>query len=297
MALLSQKKQLLEQAFPFLWVRKVLNVLVNILGFVILLNVVMFFFQPQMIFLPVKNINQTPRDWGLEYEDIFFSTSDNIKLHGWFIPHKNAKRTVLFFHGNAGNISHRSKSIKIFHRLGFNVFIPDYRGYGKSEGHPSEAGLYEDSYAAWHYLLSEKSLQSEQIILFGRSLGGAVATKLATREQPDALILESVFSSADDIAKSLYPGLSHLILLRFDFNNRAMIKHVHTPLLLMHSPDDELVPMEQGRNVFLAANQPKKMFLLRGTHNNGFLQSQPDYEHQLEEFILMLDSSREVKSE
>jgi len=267
-----------------------LNLLTSILGFVVLLNLAMFFFQPGMIFFPYRSINETPQDWGLEYEDVFFHTSDNIKLHGWYIPHQNAKLTLLFFHGNAGNISHRGESIKIFHRLGLNVFIPDYRGYGKSAGKASETGLYEDAHSAWNYLLSKQSLQRENIILFGRSLGGAVATRLAADVQPGALILESVFSSANDMAKSILPGLSRLLVLRFNFDNTAMIKQVHCPVLFMHSPDDEIIPLAQGKKVFLAANKPKQMFQLRGNHNNGFLQSQPDYEQHLKKFILMLDS-------
>jgi fermentation-respiration switch protein FrsA (DUF1100 family) len=275
--------------------KKMLSLLlVNILGFVIVLNIIMFFLQPGMIFIPYQTLDQSPRDWGLEYEDVFIHTSDAIKLHGWYIPHKDSKRTLLFFHGNAGNISHRGESIKIFHRLGFNVLIFDYRGYGKSEGQPSETGLYEDAHSAWNYLLSKKELQPDNIIIFGRSLGGAVAVKLATEVQPDALILESVFSSAADMAKSLYPGLYHLLVLRFDFDNKAMIKQVHSPLLLMHSPDDEIIPFKQGKKVFLAANQPKKMIILQGNHNNGFLQSQPDYEHHLKRFILSLDSKSQT---
>ena len=274
--------------------KKMLSLLVNILGFVIVLNIIMFFLQPGMIFIPYQTLDQSPRDWGLEYENVFIHTSDGFKLHGWYIPHKNAKRTLLFFHGNAGNISHRGESIKIFHRLGLNVFIFDYRGYGRSEGQPSEAGLYEDAQSAWNYLVSKKELQPDNIIIFGRSLGGAVAVTLATEVQPDALILESVFSSAGDMAKSLYPGLSYLLVLRFNFDNTAMIKQVHAPLLLMHSLDDELIPFEQGKKVFLAANKPKKMMTLQGNHNNGFLQSQPDYEHHLKKFILSLDSKSQT---
>lgn len=271
-----------------IWKRKMLNAVYSILAFVVLLNIGMFFIQPAMLFIPYGSMNATPAEWGLEYEDVFFQTADHIQLHGWYIPGQNAKRTVLFFHGNAGNISHRGESIKIFHRLGLNVFIPDYRGYGKSEGKPSEIGLYEDARSAWQYLLTQKGLQRENIILFGRSMGGAVATKLAADVQPGALILESVFSSINDMAKVIMPGLSRLIVRRFNFNNTAMIKQVYCPLLLMHSPDDEIIPFAQGQKVFQAASNPKKMIQLSGDHNNGFLQSQPDYERHIENFIRSL---------
>ncbi|MCK5647505.1 MAG: alpha/beta hydrolase, partial [Gammaproteobacteria bacterium] len=271
-----------------IWKTKMLNAVFSILAFVVLLNIIMFFFQPAMLFIPYGKIDATPAQWGLEYEDVFFQTGDDIQLHGWYIPNRNAKRTLLFFHGNAGNISHRGESIKIFHRMGLNVFIPDYRGYGKSEGKPSETGLYEDARSAWHYLLTQKDLQRDNIIIFGRSMGGAVAIKLAADVQPGALILESVFSSINDMAKSIMPGLSRLLVLRFNFDNKAMIKQVYSPLLLMHSPDDEIIPFEQGKKVFLAANNPKKLIQLRGDHNSGFLQSQPDYEGHIENFIQSL---------
>lgn len=265
------------------------GILVSIVSIVLLMNIAMFFFQPGMVFFPYRSMNETPADWGLEYEDVFFRTSDSIQLHGWYIPHHNAKQTLLFFHGNAGNISHRGDSVKIFHRLGLNVFIPDYRGYGKSEGKPGESGLYEDAHSAWHYLLSARGLQRENIIIYGRSLGGAVATKLAADVQPGALILESAFSSARDMARTLLPGLSRVVFLRFNFDNETRIKQVHCPLLVMHSPDDEIIPFKLGQKVFLVANKPKKFIPLQGNHNEGFLQSQPDYERHLEKFILMLE--------
>jgi len=268
------------------------NLLVSILGFVLLMNLAMFFFQEHMIFFPHRAIDATPADWGLEYEDISLQTSDDVQLHGWYIPSQNAKLTLLFFHGNAGNISHRGDSIKIFHRLGLNVLIPDYRGYGKSKGRPSEAGFYNDAHAAWQYLLNEKGLQPENIIVFGRSLGGAVATKLAADVQPRALILESVFSSISDMAQTVLPGISRLLVLRFKFDNQATIRLVHRPVLFLHSPDDDIIPFKQGQKVFLAANEPKHFIHLRGDHNNGFLQSQPDYERHLDNFILTLDSGQ-----
>jgi fermentation-respiration switch protein FrsA (DUF1100 family) len=266
------------------------GVFISIVGIVVALNLAMFFFQPSMVFFPYRSMNETPSDWGLEYEDVFLKTSDNIQLHGWYIPHHNAKLTLLFLHGNAGNISHRGDSVKIFHQLGLNVFIPDYRGYGRSGGKPSEKGLYKDAHSAWHYLLSARGVQRENIIIYGRSLGGAIATKLAADVQPAGLILESVFSSAKDMAKSILPGLSRLVFLRFNFDNENLIKRVHCPLLVMHSPDDEIIPFNLGQKVFLAANMPKKFIPLQGSHNSGFLQSQPDYEHNLEKFILTVES-------
>ncbi len=258
-----------------------------VIGFV-LLNGFMYFSQPSMTFFPSTYKAQSPIDWGLNYEDVAFETADNISLHGWYIPYEGAEQTILFFHGNAGNISHRRSSIEIFNRLGLNVFIINYRGYGKSEGNPSEEGLYKDASASWNYLVYERKINPQNIIIFGRSLGGVVATELASRVQPRALIIESTFSSARDVANAVFPILSRIVILRFNFDTYNNIKQVNSPVLVLHSPDDEIVPFNLGKKVFAAANEPKTFVQLRGSHNGGFLASQPDYEIALEKFILSL---------
>ena len=171
------------------------NILLLLLG-VALLNGCMYLQQPSMIFFPNATLGQTPADWGFSYEDVFLETENGVRLHGWYIPSHGSRQTLLFFHGNAGNISHRGASVEIFHRLGLNVFIFDYQGYGKSQGKPDEKGLYKDARAAWSYLTNQRGFDQEDIILFGRSLGGAVAAELAAEIQPGGLILESTFSSA-----------------------------------------------------------------------------------------------------
>jgi fermentation-respiration switch protein FrsA (DUF1100 family) len=250
-----------------------------------LLNGWMYLQQPHMIFLPYRQLDQTPADWGLAYEDVSLGAAQGPRLHGWYIPHPGSRRVLLFFHGNAGNISHRGESVAIFHRLGLNVFIFDYRGYGQSAGKPGEAGLYEDAAAAWHYLTHDRGFAREDIVLFGRSLGGAVASRLAADVQPRALILESTFSSAHDMAQSVFPVLSRLIVLRFRFNTAAYINRVTCPLLVVHSPDDEIIPFRVGERVYQAARPPKVLIRIRGDHNTGFIASQPAYEHALAEFL------------
>ena len=244
-----------------------------------------YYQQPAMVFYPVQTMSEDPSDWGLQYEDVKLSTDDNIRLHGWYISHPDADRVILFFHGNAGNISHRQKSIEIFHNLGLSIFIVNYRGYGKSEGTPSELGFYKDSRVAWNYLLTEKGVNKKNIIIFGRSLGGVVATELASEVQPGYLILESTFSSAKDMAKKIFPIMSTFIPLRFEFNAIEYIKKVKSPLLVAHSPDDEIIPYQLGEKLFLAANEPKVFLQLTGGHNGGFLMSQPDYEQQIGQFL------------
>ncbi len=238
-----------------------------------------------MIFFPYAQLEQTPEDWGLDYQDVNLTTSDNIQLHGWYIPRKDSNKVLLFFHGNAGNISHRGASIAIFHRLGLNVLIIDYRGYGKSQGDPDEAGLYRDADAAWHYLTGERGVDKNNIIIFGRSLGGSVATRLAADVQPAALILESTFSSARDMAKTLFPIIYRLFIFRYRFNSMDRIKKIDCPLLLLHSPEDEIIPFHIGEKLFNAAVEPKQLVKMKGDHNNGFLLSQPAYQQSIRAFI------------
>jgi len=251
----------------------------------LLLNVWMYFQQPRMIFYPVREIYQTPADWGLDYEDVTFNTADNVQLHGWYIPYQQAEQVLLFFHGNAGNVSHRRDSIELFHRLGLSVFIIDYRGYGKSKGKPDEQGLYQDASAAWRYLTDEKGFANDQILIFGRSLGGAVAARLASGVQARGLVLESTFSSARDFARAVFPVLSRLVFTRYDFNTAENIQRVDYPVLVLHSPDDEIMPFRLGEKIFQSAHQPKYFVRMQGDHNNGFLQSQPEYEQEFDRWL------------
>ncbi len=258
-----------------------------ILG-ILLLNALMYFQQSSMIFYPMSELYETPADWGLDYEDVTFHTADDVQLHGWYIPNPQSEHVLLFFHGNAGNISHRRHSIEIFHRLGLNVFIIDYRGYGQSKGKPGERGLYQDATAAWRYLTGEKGFTNNQVLIFGRSLGGAVAAKLASEVQARGLILESTFSSAQDFARVAFPVLSRLVLMRYDFNTADRIQRVNYPVLVLHSPDDEIMPYQLGEKVFRTANQPKEFINMQGDHNNGFIQSQPEYEQELGSWLKTL---------
>jgi len=260
-------------------------IIVIVLMPLLALNAIMFMQQSSMIFFPSTELQATPQDWGMQYQDVSLETSDEKQLHAWYIPYQGANKVLLFFHGNAGNISHRGESIRIFHRLGLNVFIIDYRGYGNSQGEPSEAGLYKDADAAWQYLTQERAIDKDNIIIFGRSLGGAVATKLASEVQPAALILESTFSSAREFSKSVFPVLSRILIFRYRFNSLGKIKKITCPLLVMHSPDDEIIPFHLGEKIYQTANQPKYFIKMKGDHNNGFLLSQPDYERSLKKFI------------
>ena len=263
--------------------------LLGVIGLGLLtLNGSLWVLQPSMVFFPTRVLQTTPQDWGLDYEDVTLRTADGVSIHGWFIPHPQASHTLLFFHGNAGNISHRQQSVAIFNRLGLNVFIIDYRGYGQSSGAPSEAGLDLDADAAWRHLTEERGQPPHEIILFGRSLGATVATNLAEQVAPAALILESGFTSARDMARHLYPGLHHVLYRRFALDVTERLPRVSAPVLILHSPDDEIVPYALGRRLYELAPEPKRFVELVGSHNGGFLASQPDYERQLADFIATL---------
>ena len=265
-----------------------LQVAAHAVAGLLLLNGFMFLSQPGMVFYPSERLVTNPRNWGADYEDVTLTTEDGVDLHGWFVPRDGARQVLLFFHGNAGNISHRGASIAVFHELGLDVFIPDYRGYGRSGGSPDEQGLYKDARAAWRWLTEERGYAPEDIIIFGRSLGGAVAAHLAGEVRPRGVILESTFSSATDAARALFPILSRLVVLRFRFDAADAMRRASAPVLVLHSRDDEIIPYALGRRLYEAIATPKRFVDLQGGHNDGFLVSEPAYGQALSAFIASL---------
>lgn len=247
-----------------------------------------YFGQSGMLYLsglPSRELAASPRDIGLDYEDLELVADDGVRLHGWYIPADRARGTVLFFHGNAGNISHRLDSIRIFHDLRLAVFILDYRGYGRSDGRPSEAGTRRDARAAWAFLTARRGIDPGRIVLFGRSLGAAVAARLATEVRPAALIVESAFISVPEMAAEYYWWLPVRWLTRFEYATRDEVARAGCPVLVVHSPDDEIIPFRHGEVIFAAAREPKELLRLRGGHNDGFLASGRDYVQGLDRFV------------
>lgn len=244
-----------------------------------------FVFQEKMIFFPGKTVGASPGSIGLPYEDVYLATDDKIKIHGWYVPHPDAEATLLFFHGNAGNISHRLDSISIFYDLGLSVFIIDYRGYGNSDGRPSEDGTYRDAMAAWDYLVGERRRRPDEIIVFGRSLGGAVAASLAATVTPAAVILESTFTSMKELGKHHYPFLPVSRISRVHYPVDRYISSFKCPVLIIHSPQDEVVPFGLGRRLFEHAPEPKMFLSISGDHNNGFLLSRDAYVKGIRQFF------------
>jgi hypothetical protein len=233
----------------------------------------LYFSQSSMVYYPEigREIVATPRQAGLDYEDVKLVTTDGVALHGWFVPSAQSCGTVLFLHGNAGNISHRLDYLQMFHRLGYNTLIIDYRGYGNSGGKPSEQGTYLDAEAAWRHLTETRKIPADTIALFGESLGGAIAAWLAVRHESAALVIASGFTSVPDLAAKFYPFLPVRWLSRFDYDTRSSLRVVESPVFIAHSPEDEIIPYQHGRALYDAAKAPKQFLELSGGHNEGFL--------------------------
>jgi hypothetical protein len=241
--------------------------------------------EDRFVFFPTRELVGTPADAGLEYTSVHLETEDGLRLHGWWAPAEPERAVLLFFHGNAGNISDRVDSIGVFHDLDLSVFIFDYRGYGQSQGEPSEQGTYADAEAAWTYLTEERGVPPDRIVMFGRSLGGGVAAELATRHRPRALVLESTFSSIRDMAAAAMPLVPIGAFLRTRYDTLSKVSSITAPVLVVHSRDDEVVPFEQGLAIYKAAPAPKALLELRYGHNEGFILSGETYTKGLDSFL------------
>lgn len=245
----------------------------------------LYAFQPSFIYFPARTLAATPADAGLAWEDVRLRTADGVALHGWYVPAEPVRGTLLFLHGNAGNISHRLSSLAQFHRLGLATLIVDYRGYGRSEGSPDEAGTYADAHAAWRYLTAERGIDPGRIVVFGRSLGGAVAAELAARTTPAGLIVESAFTSVRAMSRHYYPWLPTALLVRIRYPTLAYLRAIRCPVLVAHSRADEIVPPAFGRELYAAAPGPKWFLELDGGHNDGHLVTGSRYLEALDRFL------------
>lgn len=235
--------------------------------------------------LPGREYEATPGDYKLPYENITLTASDGVRLAAWFVPAEHPRGTLLYAHGNAGNISHRLDGIRLFHELGLSVLIFDYRGYGQSGGEPDEEGTYRDAEAAWQHLTAQRGLRPEGIVVFGESLGASVAAHLAAQHRPGALILASAFTSVPDLASDLYPLLPVRWITRYRYDTRRALQEVHAPVLIAHSREDEIIPFQHGQTLYAAAHEPKQFLELRGGHNDLFSMNTDALAHATEVFI------------
>ena len=227
------------------------------------------------------------RESGLPLEDVWFQTSDGVRLFGWYVEAAADRPVLLWCHGNAGNIIDRLDNLRLLYQMGLSVFLFDYRGYGKSQTiRPTEKGLYNDAYAAYDYLARIRKIRPERIILFGRSLGASVAGELAAQRPAAALILESSFPSIETVAKAHYGGFPAHWLLGAEFRLVDRLSHLSLPKLIIHGDKDEIIPMELGRHVYDVAKPPKEWFGISGAnHNDTYAVGGIAYFRRLAEFI------------
>jgi len=249
------------------------------------------YLEHKSIFFPVRQLEATPENIGLKFEEVIFDTEDGKQIHGWFIPADGADKILIFCHGNAGNISHRLEKIDLFHRLGINILIFDYRGYGKSKGISSEIGLYRDTHSSYNYVRDKKGFPPENIIVFGESLGSVAAVDLASSEAVGGLITEGIFTNAKDMGRRIYPFIpAFFYSVRMD--SLSKIKRVYCPKLIMHSINDEVIPFELAKKVFENAPPPKKFVQLEGAHNTTFIDSREKYTFSIASFLSSLEETR-----
>ena len=256
--------------------------------------------ESRMIYFPERSILLTPSQQGMKYEDVWLTTADGVRLNGWFMPSSHPSgMTVLMLHGNAGNISHRFEKYAIFHQLGLDVFALDYRGYGNSEGEPTEAGLYLDARAAYRYLVENRGINPHKLLVYGESLGTAVAVDLLSQAAhadevlaAAGLVLEAGFTSAPDVGQEFYPYLPMHWLMRSQYNSLSKIARINTPLLIFHSRSDEFFPIHHAQKLLAAATTPKELIELRGGHNDAFIQSEEIYRNALRRFSASLPADK-----
>lgn len=223
-----------------------------------------------MVFFPQRELVTDPKAFNLDFESLSIAVTETESVHAWFVTCSGDKSdcpVVLFSHGNAGNISNRLETALFLNGMGADLLMYDYRGYGQSDGKPDEAGCYQDVLACYRWLVDERNVSPERIVIFGRSLGGAVAADLATKVPCRSLIIESSFTSAEAMGKRMFPFMPIRLLLRYKFDALAKIPAIQCPVLICHSPDDEIVPFQMGRQIFDAAPQPRRFVTLSGGHN------------------------------
>jgi len=241
------------------------------------------------IFFPTSEIEMTPAHMGLDYEDVFFSTVNDNLLHGWYVP-GSGNGAWLWFHGNGGNVSHRVTELEqLHHRLGVDLLIFDYQGYGRSQGRPSEGGTYQDARAALAYLQQHHGRNAGPIVYYGHSLGTAIAVELAVEHPPAGLVLVSPFTSVKDMSRLAFPWLPVSWLLKDKYNTLGRIPSVRGPLLILHGSQDELVPVSHGAKLFEAATEPKSFQALpQAGHNDTFQAGGEAYWNAIEGFLAAL---------
>jgi len=263
---------------------KLLRILALCGGVYVLFAVALFFLQGYLIFPASRIMDRSPSDLGLVFEEVRRKVQGH-ETYGWYVPLESHRGVVLFSHGNAGDLAGRLESISLLRSFGFAVLAYDYGGYGFSTGKPSEGRCYADIRSMWDYLTKERGVPPEQIVLFGRSLGAAPTADLAAEVTPGAVVLESAFLSTPDIAKKTWIFRPLTWLIRHRFQNKDKVASITAPLLIVHSPDDEIIPYAHGLELFARAPEPKTFLEIHGGHNIGFVLSERVYREGWDEFM------------
>ena len=276
------------------WWRRAVWPALRIAALLLVLSALMLIFERKLIYFPQREHDVTPRQLGLAFEDLTLTAEDGVRIHALYLPPPGEPRwTVLFAHGNGGNLSHRlDRALFLQSKLGAAVLLFDYRGYGRSEGSPDEEGTYRDARAAHRWLVEEKRVPPDRLVIFGESLGSAVALDLALARPSRALVLESPFASVPAMARAVYPFLPLWPLVRTRYDNEAKAPRLSVPLLVLHGDRDDVVPFEQGRRVFAAAPEPKRFYTIPGaSHNDTYLVGGEAYWNAVRDFLETLPPS------
>jgi len=266
-------------------IKSVFNITLIIFVFYLIIMIYFYLNQVNLIYFPDKKISFYPDQINLNYKDIYMITKDNIKINSWYIPGEKDSNLVIFCHGNAGNISGRVETIRLIHELNLSLLIFDYRGFGKSEGNISEKGLYLDIEAVYQYATKNLNIDKKKVIIWGRSLGAAVAIDFASKHNINKLIIESAFTSISDMGQRIYPFLPLKFICTHKFLSINKIDKIKASKLFIHSKEDDLVPFSFGKILYKKAILQKSFLEIHGNHANGFFESKEDYIKGIKYFL------------
>jgi fermentation-respiration switch protein FrsA (DUF1100 family) len=244
----------------------------------------LLFRQASLVYFPDRHVRFTPGDLGMAFEDVHLTASDSVSLAAWWVPAPSSRGALVFCHGNAGNMGDRVAKLRLFHDLGLSVLAFDYRGYGQSQGKPSEEGTARDMDAAIAHVIDARGVPLRRIVFYGESLGGAVAAAAAARHRPAGLVLESTFTSAREMARRHYPFVP-AFLVRIGYDSLASIRTLTCPKLILHGPHDSIVPFDMARTLYDSAPEPKYFANLVGDHNSGGILESPEAFDALAAFL------------
>jgi len=258
------------------------------LGVLIGATLFLVFSEKRLIYYPAAELDVTPKALGLPFEEVAIEVEPGVRIHGWFI--KAAKEpsvaTVLFSHGNAGNVADRLDRVLRLREIGADFLLYDYRGYGRSTGSPDEEGTYRDGRAAYDYLVKGRGIDPARLILMGESLGCAISIQLAVERKAAGLAIEAPFASVAHMAKAIYPFLPLGPFIRTRYENVKKMPQLKVPVFVVQGTRDEVIPVAQGKMVFDAAPQPKQYLAIEGAHHNDvYVVGGESYRRALGDFI------------